>query len=160
MATTTKVIAHQTPKPVIANCVQKLVAMATFLSTYGPHPTHDSCGPSEPTTPTASLSVQPSLHRRPYDRRVSLYFTMGRPFPPKKICPFPWELDRHLIHSACSESVGGPSGAAGGRGRQPQFPRAHGDGWKSLRRRRRSAGGRSDGSTTSRRCGDSSSSDN
>ena len=42
-------------------------------------------------------------------------------------------------HSACSESVGGPSGAA--RGRQPQFWRAHGDGRKSLRRRRRSAGG-------------------
>ena len=33
-------------------------------------------------------------------------------------------------HSACSESVGGPSGAA--RGRQPQFRRAHGDGRKSL----------------------------
>ena len=31
---TTKVIAHRTPKPVIANCVQKLVAMATSLSTY------------------------------------------------------------------------------------------------------------------------------
>ena len=30
-----------------------------------PHPTHDSYGPSEPTTQTASLSVQPSLHRRP-----------------------------------------------------------------------------------------------
>jgi len=33
---TTKVIAHQMPKPVIANCVPKLVAMATSLSTYGP----------------------------------------------------------------------------------------------------------------------------
>ena len=35
-------------------------------------------------------------------------------------------------HSARSESVGGPSGAA--RGRQPQFRRAHGDGRKSLLR--------------------------
>ena len=32
---TTKVIAHQTPNPVIANCVPKLVAIATSLSTYG-----------------------------------------------------------------------------------------------------------------------------
>jgi len=30
-----------------------------------PHPTHDSYGPSEPTTQTASVSVQPSLHRQP-----------------------------------------------------------------------------------------------
>jgi len=52
-------------------------------------------------------------------------------------------------HSACSESVGGPSGAA--RGRQPHFRRAHDGGRKSLRRRRRSAGGRSDRSTTSPR---------
>ena len=35
-------------------------------------------------------------------------------------------------HSACSESVGGPSRAA--RGRQPQSRRAHGDGRKSLLR--------------------------
>ena len=33
---TTEVIAHQTPKQVIANCVPKLVVMATSLSTYGP----------------------------------------------------------------------------------------------------------------------------
>jgi len=49
-----------------------------------PHPTHDSYSPSEPTTQTASLSVQPSLHRR----RVSLYFTMGRPFSPRNL-PLP-----------------------------------------------------------------------
>jgi len=29
-------MAHQTPKPVIANCVPKLVAMSTSLCTYGP----------------------------------------------------------------------------------------------------------------------------
>jgi len=52
-------------------------------------------------------------------------------------------------HSACSESVGGPSGAAWGR--QQQFRRAHDDCRKSLRHRRRSAGGRSDRSATSRR---------
>jgi len=52
-------------------------------------------------------------------------------------------------HSACSESVGGPSGAA--RGRQPQFWRALDGGRKSLGSRRRSAGSRSDRSTTSPR---------
>ena len=49
--------------------------------------------------PMAHPSTQPKRH--PYrfsrlctdDRRVSLYFTMGRPFFPK-ICPFPWgDLD-------------------------------------------------------------------
>jgi len=52
-------------------------------------------------------------------------------------------------HSACSESVGGPSGAA--RGRQQQFRRAHDDCRKSLRHRRRSTGGPSDRSTTLQR---------
>jgi len=82
---TTKVIAHQTPKPVIANCVPKLVAMASSFSTYGP--------PSN-TIPTAHSSTRPKRH--PYrfsrlctdDRRVSLYFTMGGPFSPlKKFAP-------------------------------------------------------------------------
>ena len=50
------------------------------------------------------------------------------------------------LHSACSESVGGPSGAA--RGRQQQFRHAHDDCRKSLRHRRRSTGGQSDRSTT------------
>ena len=50
-------------------------------------------------------------------------------------------------HSACSESVGGPSDAA--RGAASLFRRAHDGGRKSLRRRRRSAGGRSDRCTTS-----------
>jgi len=93
------VIAHQTSKPVIANCIPKLAAMATSLSTYGP--------PSNTrfvTIPMAHLSPQPKWHpyrfRRlwTYDRRVSQYYTMGRPFSPK-ICPFPWgDLDPHLIH--------------------------------------------------------------
>jgi len=70
------------PKPVIAYCVPKLVAMATSLSTYEP--------PSN-TIPTAHPSPQPKWH--PYrfsrlctdDRRVSLYFTTGRPFSPKNL---------------------------------------------------------------------------
>jgi len=42
------------------------------------HLTHDSLGPSEPTTQTAAQLVQ--------HRRVSLYFTMGCPFlPPQKM---------------------------------------------------------------------------
>jgi len=52
-------MAHQTPKPVIANCVPKLVASAPM----DPHLTHDSYGPCGTTAQTASLSVQPSLHR-------------------------------------------------------------------------------------------------
>jgi len=55
----------------------------------------------------------------------------------------------YLQHSACSESVGEPSGAARGRQRQSRRPRDYGR--KSLRRRRRSARSRSDRSTTSRR---------
>ena len=59
--------------------------MATSLSTYGP--------PSN-TIPTAHPSPQPKRH--PYrfsrlrtdDRRVSLYFTMGRPYSPKNL-PLP-----------------------------------------------------------------------
>jgi len=50
------------------------------------HLTHDSLGPSKPTTQTASQSVQPS-HFCTDDRRVSLYFTTGRSFPPQN-CPF------------------------------------------------------------------------
>jgi len=38
------------------------------------------------------------------DRRVSLYFTIGCPFPPQN-CPFPWGIWTHLIHG----SLGHPS---------------------------------------------------
>jgi len=54
-----------------------------------------------------------------------------------------------LGHSACSESVGEPSGAT--RGWQQQFHRAHDDCRKSLRHRRRSTGGQSNSWTTLRR---------
>jgi len=48
-----------------------------------PHLTHDSLGPSEPTTQTASRSVRSFLHRWLYS---VLHFTMGCPFP-LKIAP-------------------------------------------------------------------------
>jgi len=51
-----------------------------------PHLTHNSLGSSKPTVQTASLSVQ--LFFCTDDCRVSLYFTMGRPFPPSKL-PLP-----------------------------------------------------------------------
>jgi len=49
-----------------------------------PHPTHDSYGPSYPTTQTASLSLQPSLHRQPYS--VPILYN-GTPTLPKKFAP-------------------------------------------------------------------------
>jgi len=69
-------------KPVIANCVPKFVAMATSLSTSGPHLKHDSLGPSKPITQTASRSVQLFCTD---DCRVSLYY--GTPLSPLKIVP-------------------------------------------------------------------------
>ena len=41
---TNSLVAIVHTKPVMANCVSKLVAMATFLSTSGPYVTHDSLG--------------------------------------------------------------------------------------------------------------------
>jgi len=38
------------------------------------------------------------------DRRVSLYFTMRRPFPPKKLAPSDGDLDPHLIHGSLGPS--------------------------------------------------------
>jgi len=61
-----------------------------------PHLTHDSLGPSEPIT---------QRHLDPFSRfcrddcRVSLYFTMGRPFPPQN-CPFAWGIWTHLIRGS------------------------------------------------------------
>ena len=69
----------------IAILVPKLVAMATSLSTAGPHLTHDSCGHS-------NQKLKRHLDRfsrfRTGARTVSLYFTMRRPFPPQNR-PFP-----------------------------------------------------------------------
>jgi len=78
-------IAIDDTKPVIAILVPKLVAMATSLSTSGPHLTHDSL---------VYPSPQPKRHLGRFsrfcidDRKVSLYFTMERPFPLQN-CPFP-----------------------------------------------------------------------
>jgi len=47
-------------------------------------PTHDSYGPSEPTTQMASLSVQPSLHRLPWS--VPILYN-GTPILPQKFAP-------------------------------------------------------------------------
>jgi len=47
-----------------------------------PHLTHDSLSPFKPST-QACQSVQP------FDHRVSVYFTIGCPFPPQN-WPFPW----------------------------------------------------------------------
>ena len=68
-------------KAVIVNCVPKLVVMARFLSTARPHLTHDSYGPSEPITQTASPLVQPFLHRWPQSFPI-LY--NGTPLSPSK----------------------------------------------------------------------------
>ena len=60
-----------------------------------PDITNDFLGPSEPTTQMASRLVE---HRFcTGDCRVSLYFTVGCPFPTQN-CHFPWgNLDLHLI---------------------------------------------------------------
>jgi len=120
---TTKVIAHQTPKPVIANCVPNWLPWQCPSAPMNSHPTHTDTDTLLKTyatnvrkyhstmtvtynsstlqhynghymIPTAHPSPQPKRH--PYqfcrlctdDRRVSLYFTMGRPFSPKNL-PLP-----------------------------------------------------------------------
>jgi len=82
----------------MANCITKLVAMATSLSIARPHLTHDSCGPSEPTT---KWHLDRFSRCCTDDCRVSLYFTVGRPFPPSKL-PLPWP---ELLTQTASESV-------------------------------------------------------
>jgi len=59
--------------------------------------------------PTAHLSPQPKRHLEQFSRFctdvriVSLYFTMGHPFPPPN-CPFPWrDLDPHLVHGSLAQ---------------------------------------------------------
>ena len=80
------------PKPVIANC-------------HGNVPQH-LWTPIQHMIPTAHPSPQPKRQTYRFshlcidDRRVYLYFIMGRPFSPK-ICTYPWEdLDPHLIHGS------------------------------------------------------------
>ena len=72
------------------------------LSTADPQLTHDSLGPSEPTTQTASRSVQPFSHWGP--QSVPILYN-GTSVPPQN-CPFPLgDLEPRLIHG----SLGPPS---------------------------------------------------
>jgi len=93
---TNHIVAIIHTKPVIANCIPKLVAMATSLSTSG-RPTHDSLGPSEPTTQMASRSVQPSLHK--WTQSVCILYN-GMPLSPSKL-PFPWG-DLNALNEVCA----------------------------------------------------------
>jgi len=88
---TTKVMAHQMPKPVIANCAPKFVAMATSLSTYGP-----------PSNTWFLQSIQAhNPNGIPIGSAVFAQTTVECPYTlqwdahsPPKICPFPWgDLD-------------------------------------------------------------------
>jgi len=93
---TTKVIAHQTPKPVIATASQNWLPWQRPSAPMDPHPTHDSYSPSEPTTQTASLSVQPSMHRRPY---IECPYTLQwDTHSPLKFAPSHGGTGPHLIH--------------------------------------------------------------
>ena len=65
-----------------------MVAMATSLSTAGPHLTHDSYGASKSKTQTASRSVQPFSHRGP--QRIHILYN-GTPLLPQN-CPFRWGI--------------------------------------------------------------------
>jgi len=83
-------------KPVIANCIPKLAAMATSVSTSGP--------PSN-VIPWAHPSPQPKRHLYRFscfctdDCRMSTQFTKGHPFPLRN-CSFHGDLDPHLIHGS------------------------------------------------------------
>jgi len=86
---TTKVIAHQTPKTVIANCVPKLVAMATSPSTYGstsntwflrPIRAHNLKG-----IPIGSAVFAQTTIECPYTLQWDSHS-------PPNICPFPWGI--------------------------------------------------------------------
>jgi len=66
-----------------------------------PNLNHDSLGESHRTVQTAQRSAQPFLHS---DRRVSLYFTMDRPFPQKLSLPMR-DREPHFKH----DSLGHPS---------------------------------------------------
>jgi len=71
-------------KPVIANCIPKLLTWQRPLAPLDSHLTHDSLGPSEPTTQTACRSVHAPLQT--WSQSVPILYA---PFPPQN-CPFPW----------------------------------------------------------------------
>jgi len=95
---TPRVIAHQMPKPVKANCVPKLVAMATSISTYGPPSNTWFLRPIRPHNPNgipigSTVFAQTTIQ--------CLYILQWDAHSPPKLCPFPWgNLDHHLIHGS------------------------------------------------------------
>jgi len=90
-------------KPIMANFVPKLVAINVpqVLNTSGSHLIHDSLGPSQPTTETASRSVQPFCTDDRMQSVTILY--NGTPLSlPKRDAPF------SLSKIASSHGVSGP----------------------------------------------------
>jgi len=106
------ILSTTTQTPFITNCLVTIIHPKPVNSNFSPKigchgnvPQHLST-PIQHMTPTAHLSPQPKQH--PYrfsrlctdDRRMSLYFTMGRPFSPKNL-PLPMGgLDPHLIRGS------------------------------------------------------------
>jgi len=75
--------------------------------------------PIQHMIPTAHPSSQPKQH--PYrfshlciDRRVSIYFTMGRPFSPKNLPLAMGGSGPHLIHGSTEPPVLNPNGSSNG----------------------------------------------
>jgi len=65
-----------------------------------PNLNHNSLGESHRTVQTAQRSAQPFLHS---DRKVSLYFAMDRPFPPKLSLPMR-DRESRLTHDSLGPS--------------------------------------------------------
>jgi len=86
------------PKPVIANCVPTLVAMATSFSTFGP--------------PSNTWFLRPIRAHNPNGIPIGLavfaqttvvcpYTLQWDAHSPPNICPFPWgDLDSDVIHGS------------------------------------------------------------
>ena len=65
------------------------------------HPTHASLGPPDSISQMGYRLVQPFLTAH---GRRSLYFTIGRPFPPKLLLCM-GNLDPHLIHASWAHPI-------------------------------------------------------
>ena len=99
-STTNSLVTIVHTKPVIALLVPKLVTMTTSLSISRPHLPHDSWGHPSPL---------PKRHLDRFncfctdDHRVSLHFTMGRPFPHQKNITSHGGSGPHLIHGSMGQ---------------------------------------------------------